>query len=461
MGDSFPLLLPLPSLRYPIGSEPNQPVSINQHSSVAYIDTVKKILTKEEFQKIQDTFMGPVIKLSERYLQLSGKIIHVLLARSIVTEKENELLFHFGGQLLRFSIREFHMMTGLKCIGEIEQKEDETENQVYTWDLLEGGHSLDDLEEQLSKTSEDSSDERFSLAMLLLIESILLQRSAVYKFPLENVKKAQDINVLMSYPWGREAYTLLLKSIKRAVKTKLEKVKYDLQGFPLAFHLWILESIPLLQSAYSTTIPILQTQEGTPSFLCEKYTCTVTPSIGQVLKVEGATNLKVTCVLPSIPHDPEDNVSMEDKADEDLDAVIELVRKGYKIKADDWRNRSIDSVDAIEEIARKSSLFGNVEIGHEASASNVNCLVSELKRLSDKMEDNFKSMTSRLSIMEEGFKDLKTRVSILEDKHISDNKKDDTYPVEDEVNDTDNMEATYTSPVSRTTRGEDENAEVK
>ncbi|KAF8107194.1 hypothetical protein N665_0125s0022 [Sinapis alba] len=300
-------------------------------------------------------------------------------------------------------------MTGLKCIGEIKQKEDETKNQDYTWDLLEGGHSLDDLEEQLSKTSEDSSDERFSLAMLLLIESILLQRSAVYKFPLENVKKAQDINVLMSYPWGREAYTLLLKSIKRAVKTKLEKVKYDLQGFPLAFHLWILESVPLLQSAYNTTIPILQTQEGT----LHSY-------------------LKVTCVLPSIPHDPEDNV-----------------------------NRSIDSVDAIEEIARKSSLFGNVEIGHEASASNVNCLVSELKRLSDKMEDNFKSMTSRLSIMEEGIKDLKTRVSILEDKHISDNKKDDTYPVEDEVDDTDNMEQTYTSPMSRTTRGEDENVEVK
>ncbi|KAF8080109.1 hypothetical protein N665_0974s0005 [Sinapis alba] len=392
--------------------------------------------------------MGPVIKLSERHLQLSGKIIHVLLARSIVTEKENELLFHFGGQLLRFSIREFHMMTGLKCIGEIEHKEDETENQDYTWDLLEGGHSLDDLEEQLSKTSEDSSDERFSLDMLLLIESILLQRSAVYKFPLENVKKAHDINVLMSYPWGREAYTLLQKSIKRAVKTKLKNVKYDFK-----------ESIPLLQSAYNTTVPILQTQEGTPSFLCEKYTCTVTPSIGHVLKVEGATNLKVTCVLPSIPHDPEDNVSMEDKADEDLDAVIELVKKGYKIKADDWRNRSIDSVDAIEEIARKSSLFGNVEIGHEASALNVNCLVSELKRLSDTMEDNFKSMSSRLSIMEEGIKDLKTRISILEDKHISDNKKDDTYHVEDEVDDTYNMEQTYTSPVSRTTRGEDENVE--
>ena len=103
--------------------------------------------------------MGAVSKLSERHLQLSGKINHVLLTRSIVTEKEKKLLFHFGGQPLRFSIREFYMMTGLKCIGEVENKEDETENQDYTWNLLEGGLNLDDLEEQLSKTSKDSSDE--------------------------------------------------------------------------------------------------------------------------------------------------------------------------------------------------------------------------------------------------------------------------------------------------------------
>ncbi|KAF8104772.1 hypothetical protein N665_0168s0015 [Sinapis alba] len=394
MEDSFPLLLPLPSLRYPIGSEPNQPVSVNQHSSVSYIDIVKKILTKEEFQRIRNTFMWLVIKLSERHLQLSGKIIHVLLARSILTEKENEL----------FSIREFHMMTGLKCIAKVKEKEDETDNQDYTWYLLKGGHSLDDLEEQLSKTSKDLSDE--------------------------------------------EVYTHLLKSIKRVVKTKLENVKYDLQGFPLAFHLWILESIPLLQSAYSTTIPILQTQETTPLFLCENthVWCNKCKSFLLYFYVL----MFWYCV----------NVSNE------YDCFL-FVAEGYKIKADDWRNRSIDNVDAIEEITRRSSLFGNVEIGHKASSSNENCLVSKLKRLNDKIEDNFKSMTSRLSIMEERIKDLKTRMSILEEKHISDNKMiiikrmDDTNNVEDEVDDIYNMEHTYTSRVSRTVRGEHENTEVK
>lgn len=46
------------------------------------------------------------------------------------------------------------------------------------------------------------------------------------------MKKEQDIDALMTYPWRREAYTMLLKSIKRVVDSKLEKIKYDLQGFP-------------------------------------------------------------------------------------------------------------------------------------------------------------------------------------------------------------------------------------
>lgn len=41
--------------------------------------------------------------------------------------KENEVWFHFGVHPLRFSIREFYMITGLKCIGKGEGHKEETE----------------------------------------------------------------------------------------------------------------------------------------------------------------------------------------------------------------------------------------------------------------------------------------------------------------------------------------------
>ncbi|CAF1987542.1 unnamed protein product [Brassica napus] len=187
------------------------------------------------------------MKLSERGLKLSAKMVYAILTRSIVSVKENEAWFHFGAQPLRFSIREFHMMTSLKCSGALEGPRREPDR--FNWELLKGrSHKLSDVVEQLRNTREDASEERVCLAMLILVESILLRKSKGGSFPLEYAKNAQD----MTYPWGKEAYIVLLKSIQNAVANHLEnKSKFELQGYPLVFLLWILESIPLLRNKFS------------------------------------------------------------------------------------------------------------------------------------------------------------------------------------------------------------------
>jgi len=232
--------------------------------------------------------LGPVIKLGERSLKLSAKIVHAVLTKSIKTVKRHESWFHFGAQPMRFSIREFHMVTGLKCSGEAREPREETER--FKWDFLKGRtHTVKDVEKQLRNTREDASDERFCLAMLLLIESILLQKSLLdggTTFTLDYVKIAQDMDVLMTYPWGRTAYNLLLKSLQRAVDKSLDKNNYDLQGFPMAFLIWILESVPLLQYAFSQVVPILSVQPSTPIFLCEKYLQIASPQLIDVLLIE-------------------------------------------------------------------------------------------------------------------------------------------------------------------------------
>ncbi|CAN6852241.1 unnamed protein product [Brassica oleracea var. botrytis] len=118
MGNSLPLTLTLPELKYPIGSEPKEKnVSINQHSTSMYISIVER------------------------------KTVYGILTRSIVTVKKNEAWFHFAGQPMKFSIREFHMVTGLKCNGEVEGPRGE-----YEWDLLKGRtHKLSDVLNQLKR----------------------------------------------------------------------------------------------------------------------------------------------------------------------------------------------------------------------------------------------------------------------------------------------------------------------
>ncbi|CAN6906973.1 unnamed protein product [Brassica oleracea] len=416
MGDPLPLRLALPELRYPIGSEPEKTISINQHSIVAYIKTVKEILGNDKFNRIRGTFLGPVIKLGERSLKLSAKIVHAVLTKSIKTVKRHESWFHFGAQPMRFSIREFHMVTGLKCSGEAREPREETER--FKWDFLKGRtHTVKDVEKQLRNTREDASDERFCLAMLLLIESILLQKSLLdggTTFTLDYVKIAQDMDVLMTYPWGRTAYNLLLKSLQRAVDKSLDKNNYDLQGFPMAFLIWILESVPLLQYAFSQVVPILSVQPSTPIFLCEKYLQIASPQLIDVLLIEIKDHLKVICILPPIPNDLEADVCMEDEANKDLDDMADLSKRGYKFKIRDWRNMSVDLYGVNEQIRRASLLFGNGGMSQASSSYQEESLESKINRISEMVGDNLRIMNDRLCLIEKDRKQIKERVTKLE-----------------------------------------------
>ncbi|KAL0734508.1 hypothetical protein Bca4012_010718 [Brassica carinata] len=121
-------------------------------------------------------------------------------------------------------------------------------------------------------------------------------------------------------------------------------------------------------------------------------------------------------MLPPIPNDPEDQVSMEDKPSEDLCKMAVLSKRGYKFKGDDdWRNRSVKLHDANEEIARRSFRFGHVEMGQ--SSSNEDFVLSKINSINKMMEDNFRIMNARLSLIEKDNMEIKVCVSKLEERH--------------------------------------------
>ncbi|CAN7092102.1 unnamed protein product, partial [Brassica rapa subsp. narinosa] len=364
MRDSVPLKLALPELKYPIGSQPKEKSAINQYSGSEYISIVDSILKPDEMIRVRGSFMGPIMKLSERGLKLSAKIVYAILTRSIVSVKENEAWFHFGAQ------------------------------------------PMSDVVDQLRNTREDASEERVCLAMLILVESILLRKSKGGSFPLEYAKNAHD----MTYPWGKEAYIVLLKSIQNAVANHLEnKSKFELQGYPLVFLLWILESIPLLRNKFSKWVPTVEVSG--PTYLCEKYTEVENPSLDRVLQVEVDTKLKVHCILPAIPHDPEDDISIEDKYSDELETVKDVTKKGYKFTADDWENRCVDTFDTLDALIQ---MMANKETGQASPPIDEDSVNEKVNRIIEVMEENLKSMKDRMSLLEEENMHLRARVSELE-----------------------------------------------
>ena len=242
---------------------------------------------------IQDSYLGPVLKTTTRKFTLSGKLLHCVFSRILTTLKEKELWFHFGGQPTRFSIRKFHMVTRFKCSPDSEEREEnEEENDEdtgYSWAKTKQRHTTDVLLHIPRDTDEDSSEERFCLAMLLLIESTFLTLYKGCKFPIENLERAQDVEKLTNYPWGEDAFNVPMSSIKKNVASNMMKPKHDIHGFPLALHIWILESIPMLQTTYNRISLI----ERPTAFLCEKYTSLPSPQLSQIQNIEASYHVSL------------------------------------------------------------------------------------------------------------------------------------------------------------------------
>ncbi|AEE77706.1 hypothetical protein (DUF1985) [Arabidopsis thaliana] len=214
------------------------------------------------------------------------------------------------------------MVTRFKCSPDSEEREEnEEENDEdtgYSWAKTKQRHTTDVLLHIPRDTDEDSSEERFCLAMLLLIESTFLTLYKGCKFPIENLERAQDVEKLTNYPWGEDAFNVPMSSIKKNVASNMMKPKHDIHGFPLALHIWILESIPMLQTTYNRISLI----ERPTAFLCEKYTSLPSPQLSQIQNIEASYHPKVFFILPSIPDDLEDKVSLEDEDDPELDMLV-------------------------------------------------------------------------------------------------------------------------------------------
>ncbi|EFH41658.1 predicted protein, partial [Arabidopsis lyrata subsp. lyrata] len=232
-----------------------------------------------------------------------------------------------------------------------QEADENVEDNRYGWANTMQRHTSDELLDILRKTDRDSGDERFCLAMLLLTESIFLNMYKGNKFPAAHLKRAQDVHQFLNYPWGIDAFKVLLSSIKFNVPSNLLKDKYDIHGYPLALHLWILESIPI--------------------------------------------KLK------------QNTVSLEDEEDPELSLLVDLLSKGYKMKAKDWRRGSLDVGVVMEEVATKSYMFYNKEVVKPSSSGE--SLMEKLDKLYKLVEDEFKSTNQRLSKMEKKLKILSAR----------------------------------------------------
>ncbi|KAL0722239.1 hypothetical protein Bca4012_036838 [Brassica carinata] len=152
--------------------------------------------------------------IAENKLKFSGKLVDSFICRQLITSKMHEKWFVFARTPLRFSLQEYHAVTGLKI-----SREGSTV--VVKW-----------------KNDGDEVD------LLVRDNGVVMGRDEKVNIPHMYIKMVMDPDKLRKFHWDLHSYDLLLSSIEKA-RTKLgKKDSYIFEGFFYAFQIWLMEAIP-------------------------------------------------------------------------------------------------------------------------------------------------------------------------------------------------------------------------
>ena len=172
------------------------------------------------------------------------------------------------GSPFRFSLAEFHTVTGLPC-GPFPASYDAPSFKVRNlakdplWQKLIGHDSqvtIADIGHMLETDKTLPSDKRLRLALIMIVDGVLIAHKQVAKPTLHYVRMVDNLDAFLKFPWGRESFLKTITCMKPptdaadpvgALAQVLQQTTYRLTGFALALQLVAMKEIPLL----ATKIP--------------------------------------------------------------------------------------------------------------------------------------------------------------------------------------------------------------
>ncbi|CAN6862528.1 unnamed protein product [Brassica oleracea] len=239
---------------------------INKRSNLKLVGTVENVLGRE-FKKLEDSFLAP------------------------------GLWFSFGEQLMRFSLREFHLETSLPCVVDKDEEEVETSarknKKKDPW--MKKNQTLNTLLNLLVKKSTKlTADHILRLGATILVEGILMASNPVTSIPEER-------NLAFDY---------LRKEVESFTYTKLtNKDQYAICGFIYPLQLWALSSVNQLGTFFGIRDDEIQFP------LCLNWIETNSLTIEEVNKFDKMEKVDVKCILG----DPELHSDLVEYVDTEVD----------------------------------------------------------------------------------------------------------------------------------------------
>lgn len=248
---------PNPDMMFAVGEEPVG-VRILTYQSSSALKRIFNALDEDEVDIIRQSSFGKLVEIADKP-SFSGRFVRYMLSRQMKTKKKHETWFRFAGKPVRFSLREFAIVTGLPC-GKYPKKSKmklkETIAEQPYWPCLFGkveAVSVAAVLKMLYRKTVKDREIRIKYACLALLESVLLPTSNNMKISRDHVEAIKDLEAFLSYPWGRVAFDMLMVSIKERDEIALSRDTISVKGFVLAVQLVLVQAVPELTEAVQDT----------------------------------------------------------------------------------------------------------------------------------------------------------------------------------------------------------------
>ncbi|CAN6890050.1 unnamed protein product [Brassica oleracea] len=179
---------------FAVGDEPLG-IRVTPYHKPSAITKILNALTEDEIEAIRKTAFGKLVEISDKP-SFYGRFGRFLISRQLKIVKKHEAWFLFAGKPVRFSIREFAMVTGFNCRN----------------------------------------------------SSKLLRPAcfALSRYSANHAEKIKYVDQFLAFPWGRASFDMLMSSIKERDEVSLSQNTIALKGFVLSLQLVMIEAVPSL-----------------------------------------------------------------------------------------------------------------------------------------------------------------------------------------------------------------------
>ncbi|CAN6896314.1 unnamed protein product [Brassica oleracea] len=234
--------LPLPPRMFVLGEEP-EGVRVTPYHKPTCIRKILNALDPDEVQRIKETPFGKLVEIADKP-PFSGRFGRFLISRQLKVGKKNEVWFIFAGKPVRFSIREFTLVTGLNCRNYppcTKKKSSKNLIEKPYWGELFGSMRevhVSYVISMLKKKTVSDRETRIKYALLALLATVILPTSHNPRILEQYAEKIKDIDQFLAYPWGRVSFEMLISSIKERVKPHSHRKQLRLKGLFYRYNLF-------------------------------------------------------------------------------------------------------------------------------------------------------------------------------------------------------------------------------